>query len=91
MPYQPNTPFNSTTRTTGTSLHSSTTGYYRRLASTTTTTTTTKPTSTPAQNHGFVRRLASTPRGRATLAAVLLVGVAVDYELWTLYGSKYFF
>ncbi|KAI0408409.1 hypothetical protein F4802DRAFT_594345 [Xylaria palmicola] len=39
---------------------------------------------------GLLRRLASTPRGRASLAAVAIVGCVVDYELWALYGAKYF-
>ncbi|KAI0863986.1 hypothetical protein F4860DRAFT_466602 [Xylaria cubensis] len=50
--------------------------------------TTTTPT--PTQNTNFLRRMASTPRGRASLAAVVVVGCALDYELWTLYGAKYF-
>ncbi|RYC59443.1 hypothetical protein CHU98_g6765 [Xylaria longipes] len=58
----------------------STTSY--RAASTT--------TSPPAQKPGFLGRLASTPRGRASIAAVVAVGCVIDYELWTLYGVKYF-
>ncbi|KAK5626457.1 hypothetical protein RRF57_002172 [Xylaria bambusicola] len=50
-----------------------------------TSTSTSKPTTT-----GLLRRLAATPRGRAGLAAAALVGCVVDYELWTLYGAKYF-
>ncbi|KAI0811731.1 hypothetical protein GGR55DRAFT_677953 [Xylaria sp. FL0064] len=43
-----------------------------------------------APNAGFLRRLAATPRGRASLAAAVVVGCVIDYELWTLYGAKYF-
>ncbi|KAI0429086.1 hypothetical protein F5Y09DRAFT_343002 [Xylaria sp. FL1042] len=32
----------------------------------------------------------ATPRGRASLAAAVVVGCVIDYELWTLYGAKYF-
>ncbi|KAI1369791.1 hypothetical protein F5Y08DRAFT_291365 [Xylaria arbuscula] len=39
---------------------------------------------------GFLRRLAATPRGRVALTAVVLGGCVIDYELWTLYGAKYF-
>ncbi|KAI0459211.1 hypothetical protein F5B21DRAFT_499837 [Xylaria acuta] len=62
--------------------HFSTTTSHRATSTTT--------TSTPTQNPGFLRRLASTPRGRASLAAAVMVSCVVDYELWTLYGAKYF-
>ncbi|TRX92326.1 hypothetical protein FHL15_006712 [Xylaria flabelliformis] len=76
MHYHPNSPlFNSVMRAMPTS---------KSDFSTTTT------TPTPTQNTSFLRRIASTPRGRASLAAVVVVGCVLDYELWTLYGTKYF-
>ncbi|RWA14825.1 hypothetical protein EKO27_g263 [Xylaria grammica] len=85
MPYQPNTPLlNSIPRAAALARKTRfSTPSYRGLASAAT-------PSTPGPNPGFLRRLASTPRGRASLAAAAVVGCVVDYELWTLYGAKYF-
>jgi hypothetical protein len=47
------------------------------------------PTSTQS-SQGLLRRLASTPRGRATIGAVVVLGTIVDYEIWSLYGASWF-
>ncbi|GAW13895.1 hypothetical protein ANO14919_032860 [Xylariales sp. No.14919] len=84
MPYQPNPPLlNSIPRAAALARKTRfSTPSYRGLASTAT-------PSTPGPSPGLLRRLASTPRGRASLAAAAVVGCVVDYELWTLYGAKY--
>ena len=90
MPFQPSTTFHMRavpTIPSGRTYFSSTS--LRNSASNTTTTTTTTP-ATAAQNPGFLRRLAATPRGRAGLVAAAVVGGVIDYELWTLYRSGYF-
>ncbi|KAI0103008.1 hypothetical protein GGR51DRAFT_525349 [Nemania sp. FL0031] len=87
MPPQSNTTiFNSIMRaasptTAARKTHFSTTSY-RGLANAT-------PTA-PVQTSGVLRRLAATPRGRVSIAAAVIIGCAIDYELWTQYGSKYF-
>ncbi|KAI0968181.1 hypothetical protein F4678DRAFT_443560 [Xylaria arbuscula] len=54
------------------------------------TTTGSNLASATTPNAGFLRRLAATPRGRVSLAAAVVVGCVLDYELWVLYGAKYF-
>ncbi|KAI1132802.1 hypothetical protein F5Y10DRAFT_230155 [Nemania abortiva] len=87
MPYQPNTPlFNPIMRAARPS-----TPVMRAPFSTTSHRGLANATPTAAgQNTGFLRRMASTPRGRVSLAAAVVVRCVIDYELWTLYGAKYF-
>ncbi|KAH8165840.1 hypothetical protein CIB48_g2394 [Xylaria polymorpha] len=37
-----------------------------------------------------LRRLLSTTRGRVAVATVVAVEIAIEYEFWKRYGSKYF-
>ncbi|KAI1429788.1 hypothetical protein F5Y12DRAFT_725444 [Xylaria sp. FL1777] len=81
MPYQPNAPLLSPTKRAAAlagESHFSTSG-------------TASATSAAPKDAGLnLRRVAATPGGRAFLAAAVVVGCVIDYELWTLYGAKYF-
>ena len=59
----------------------------QRMAATSTTSNATS--SSVAELPGYIRRLASTPRGRVSIAGVVLMGCALDYELWTWYQARH--